>query len=173
LLGENGATMNKQSAEEYNASKRQELSERVSKVLKTHEGKNYLERYALYMLRVQMYEISLKQDLNQLFSVSEEKADRMNLSSIFRYYVKHDIRAHPILYANIQDIARQRNSMAHELLALTGAMNELAGVETMRFFQRDLDKWVWELELAFQQYLMLKETDALYKDWGVKPTFSF
>ena len=31
------------------------------------------------MLRVQIYELSLKQDLQQLFGVSEEKAERMNL----------------------------------------------------------------------------------------------
>ncbi len=123
------------------------------------------------MLRVQMYELSLKQDLQQLFGVSEEKVERMNLSSIFRHYVKHDIRAHPILYANVRDIARQRNNMTHEFLALAGSLSELAGSEAMRLFQRDLDRWVWELELAFQQYLMLKETDVLYKDWGVKPQF--
>jgi len=41
----------------------------------------------------------------------------------------------------------------------------------MRFFEKDLDRWALELELAFQQYLMLKETDTLYKDWGVKPTY--
>jgi len=28
---------------------------------------------------------------------------------------------------------------------------------------------VWELELAFQQYSMLKESDQLYRDWGVRP----
>jgi hypothetical protein len=34
------------------------------------------------MLRVQMYELSLKQDLEELFGVSEEKTERMYLSSI-------------------------------------------------------------------------------------------
>ena len=67
------------------------------------------------MLRVQMYELSLKQDLQQLFGVPEEKTERMNLSSIFRYYVKHDIRAHPILYVDVLDIAKQRNAMAQRV----------------------------------------------------------
>ena len=164
--------MNQQSDEEYNAAKQKELHDRVSKEIKTHDDKNFLERYALYMLRLQMYELSLKQDLQKLFGVSEEKVERMNLSSIFRHYVKHDIRAHPILYANIQDIARQRNGMAHDFLALAVTLSEIAGMDVMRLFQRDMDKSVLELELAFQQYLMLKETDVLYKDWGVKPTFN-
>ena len=36
----------------------------------------------LYMARVQVYELSLKQDLEHLFGVSEQQAERMNLSSI-------------------------------------------------------------------------------------------
>jgi hypothetical protein len=163
--------VNQQSADEYNAAKKEELFDRVGVELKTHDGKNFLEQYALYMLRVQMYELSLKQDLQQLFGVSEEKTERMNLCSIFRYYVENDIRAHPILYVNIRDIARQRNAMAHEFLALAGSLSNLAGEDVRHLFQRDLNKWVFELELAFQQYLMLKETDDLYKDWGFKPQF--
>ncbi len=58
-----------QTAEEYNAEKQKELSDRVGEELKAHDGKNFLERYALYMLRVQIYELSLKQDLQQLFGV--------------------------------------------------------------------------------------------------------
>ena len=49
------------------------------------------------MLRVQMYELSLKQDLQQLFGVPEEKTERMNLSLIFRYYVNMTSgRTHPL-----------------------------------------------------------------------------
>jgi hypothetical protein len=163
--------MNRQSAEEYNTAKQKELYERVGAELKTHDGKNFLERYALYMLRVQMYELSLKQDLQKLFGVSEEKTERMNLCSIFRYYVKNDIRAHPILYVNIWDVARQRNAMAHEFLAVTGSLGELAGEAAMRLSEKQLNRWVFELELAFQQYLMLKEPNILYKDCGFKPQF--
>jgi hypothetical protein len=125
------------------------------------------------MLRVQIYELSLKQDLQQLFGVSEEKAERMNLSAIFRYYVKHDIRAHPILYVNVVDIAKQRNAMAHEFLAIAGALGDLAGKAAMRLSEKQLNRWVFELELAFQQYLMLKEpeTNILYTDCGFKAQF--
>jgi hypothetical protein len=163
--------MNQKNPEEYNAEKRQELLDRVSEELKSYGDKNFLESYALYMLRVQMYEMSLKQDLQQIFNVDEDKAERMNLSSIFRHFVKNDIRAHPILYTNVKTIATQRNNMAHEFLAMATSMSELAGTDAMRFFEKDLSRWAWELELAFQQYIMLKETDMLYKDWGVKPTY--
>ena len=148
-----------------------ELDERVRAELKTHEGKNFLEQYALYILRVQTYELSLKQDLQQLFGVSEEKTERMNLCSIFRHYVENDIRAHPIHYLHIRDIARQRNAMAHEFLADAGSLSNLVGEDVMQLFQRDLNKWIFELELAFQQYLMLKEADTLYRDYGCKPQF--
>lgn len=161
--------MEEQTDEEYNATKQQELSDRVSAQLKIYEGKNYLEQYALYMLRVQMYEISLKQDLQKRFGVAEEKANRMNLMSIYRYFVEQDIRAHPILYANIQDIAKQRNCMAHDFLATAGTMIDLAGFAATRLFEKDLSRWAWELELAYQQYSMLKETDMLYVDYGCKP----
>ncbi|SRR6266498_2238563 len=160
--------MNPQSAEEYNAEKQKELWDRVGEELKTHDGKNFLERYALYMLRMQMYELSLKQDLQQLFGVSEEETERMNLSSIFRYYVDNDIRAHPILYVNVVDIAKQRNVMAHEFLAVTGSLGDLAGEDAMRLSEKQLNRWVFELEFAFQQYLMLKETKSLYTDCGFK-----
>src|ERR1044071_9441394 len=106
----------RQSAEEYNAEKQEELWDRAGVELKTHDGKNFLERYALYMLRMQVYELSLKQDLQQLFGVPEEKTERKNLCSVFRYYVENDIRAHPILYVNVRSIAKQRNVMAHECL---------------------------------------------------------
>jgi len=164
--------MNQKSIEDHNAEKQKELHTRVSKELETHNGKNFLERYALYMLRIQMYELSLKQDLQELFNVTEEQVDRMSLSSIFRYYVDNDIRTHPILYVNIQDIARQRNNMAHEFLALAGSLSQLAGNDAIRLFQKDLDRWVYELELAYQQYSILKETNELYKDWGVKPAYN-
>jgi hypothetical protein len=138
---------------------------------KTHEGKSLLERYGLYMLRVQMYELSLKQDLHQLFGVPEEKAERMNLSSIFRYYVKYDIRAHPILYVNVVDIAKQRNVMSHEFLPVAGSLADLAGDAAMRLSAKQLNRWVFELEVAFQQYMMLKEMGTLYQDYGCKPQF--
>jgi hypothetical protein len=163
--------MNQRSAEEYNAEKQKELFERVDEEIKAHDGKNFLERYALYMLRPQMYELSLKQDLQQLFGVPEEKTERMNLSSIFRYYVENYIRAHPILYVNVVDIAKQRNAMAHEFLAVAGSLGDLAGEAAMRLSEKQLNRWVCELELAFQQYMMLKETDVLYEDCGFKPQF--
>jgi hypothetical protein len=156
-------------AEEYNAAKQKELWDRVGEELKTHEGKNFLEQYALYMLRVQMYELSLKKDLQDLFGVSEEKTERMNLSAIFRHYVKHDIRAHPILYVNVWDIAKQRNAMAHEFLVMTASLGEMAGDAGRRLSEKQLNTWVFELEFAFQQYLMLKETTILYTDCGCKP----
>ncbi len=93
----------------------------------------------------------------------------MNLMSIFRYYVDHDIRAHPILYVNVVDIAKQRNAMAHEFLAVSGSLGDLAGEPGVHLSSRTLDKWVFELELAFQQYCMLKEAGGLYRDWGFKP----
>src|SRR2546423_15351039 len=154
---------------EYNAAKQKELFKRVGAQLKAHDGKNFLERYALYMLRVQMYELSLKQDLQKRFGVSEEKTERMNLSSIFRYYVENDIRAHPIHYVHVRDIAKQRNTMAHEFLAVTGSLGDLAGELGVRLSLSTLDKWVFELELAFQQYSMLNEAGDLFNDWGFKP----
>jgi hypothetical protein len=120
-----------------------------------------------------MYELSLKQDLQQLFNVPEENVEGMNLASILRYYVKYDIRAHPILYANLTDIAQQRNVMAHEFLANVEIMGHLGGIEGVQLLHRDLIKWAWELELAFQQYQMLKETGMLYKDYGIKPTYPY
>ena len=165
--------MSNRSEKKYNEAKNKELWDRVGKELKAYEDKTFLEQYGLYMLRVQMYELYLKQDLIELFDVPEEKADRMNLASILRYYEKNDIRAHPILYANLTEISKQRNSMAHEFLAAAGNASMIAGETGMHFFYKDLNRWAMDLELAFQQYLMLKETDMLYKDWGVKPTFPY
>ena len=158
---------------EYSKAKSKELWDRVGEELKTYDGKSFLEQFGLYMLRVQMYELYLKKDLMELFEVPEEKADRMNLASILRYYEKHDIRAHPILYVNLTDIAQQRNVMAHEFLALAGTASSIAGESAMHLFYKDLNRWAMELELAFQQYLILKETDMLYKDYGVKPTYPY
>ncbi len=152
----------------YDEAKQKELIERVETELKALESRNFLERFGLYMARVQVYELSLKQDLEHIFGIPEQQAARMNLSSILRHFIDHDIRAHPILYANIADIARQRNIVAHELLANAGTMANLAGIEAIELFQRDFDKWTFELELAYQQYSMLKETDMLYRDYGVK-----
>lgn len=165
--------MNKINSEEYNKAKTKELYDRVGEELRAYEGKSFLEQYGLYMLRVQMYELYLKQDLIELFDVSEEKAERMNLASILRYYEKNDIRAHPILYVNLTEISQQRNSMAHEFLALAGKTTSIVGETGMHLFHKDLNRWAMDLELAFQQYLILKETDMLYKDWGVKATFPF
>ena len=95
----------------------------------------------------------------------------MNLSSIFRYYVENDIRAHPIHYVHVRVIAKQRNTMAHEFLAVTGSLGDLAGELGVRLSLSTLDKWVFELELAFQQYSMLKEAGTLYQDYGCKPQF--
>jgi hypothetical protein len=160
---------NQQTPEEFNAAKQKELWDRVDQEINTYDGKNFFEQYGLYMLRVQMYELSLKQDLHQLFGVPEEKTDRMNFSSIFRYYIKHDIRAHPILYVNVVDIAKQRNAMAHEFLAVTVSIGDLAGEAAQRLSERQLSSWVRELELAFQQYVMLKEMGTLYQDYRYKP----
>ncbi len=165
--------MSEVSDEKYNEAKRKELFDRVEEELQAYEGKSFLEQYGLYMLRVQMYELYLKQDLIELFGVAEDKADRMNLASILRYYEKNDIRAHPILYTNLTEISQQRNSMTHEFLALAGKTSSIVGEMGMHLFYKDLNRWATDLELAFQQYLILKETDMLYKDWGVKPTFPY
>jgi len=165
--------MSKKSKKKHNEAENKELWDRVGKELKAYDGKSFLEQYGIYMLRVQMYELSLKQDLIELFDVPEEKADRLNLASILRYYEKNDIRAHPILYVNLTEISQQRNSMAHEFLALAGTTSSIAGELGMHFFYKDLNRWSLDLELAFQQYLMLKENDMLYKDWGVKATFPY
>jgi hypothetical protein len=74
-----------------------------------------------------------------------------------------------ILYVNIVDIAKQRNAMAHEFLAVTGSLADLAGEPAMRLSAKQLSRWVLELEFAFQQYLMLKDTNILYTDCGCKP----
>jgi hypothetical protein len=165
-----GANLHKECSRIIQA-QQEELFKRVGAELKTHDDKNLLERYALYMLRVQMYELSLKQDLQELFGVSEEKTERMNLSSIFRHYVENDIRTHPIHYDHIRAITQQRNDMAHEFLALAGSLGHLAGEAGLHLSSWELEKWIFELEFAFQQYLMLKEAGELYKDWGFKPRF--
>jgi hypothetical protein len=112
-------------------------------------------------------EIIYKRQL--LFGVPEEKMERMNLSSIFRYNVKHDIRAHPILYVDILHIAKQRIAMAHEFLAMAASLGDLAGMGAMRLPEKQLSRWVLDLEFAFQRYLILKETNILYTDSGCKP----
>ena len=147
----------------------EEVLGQVSEQLKNYNDLNFLEQYAIYMMRIQMYEQQLKNDLVNLFDVDEIHAERMNLSSIYRHIVNKDIRAHPILYRNIQDIAKQRNIMAHEFLLNELILNELIGKGATDMQQRAMDKWLYELELAYQQYYKLKELDNLYKDWGVKP----
>ena len=149
--------------------------DKVSQALKAHIGKNLLERYALYMLRVQMYELGLKNDLAEQFGV--ENTERMNFSSIFRYYVKHDIRAHPILYLNIQEVAQERNKLAHESLAVWSSLSAIPDdgklMEcAMKLFSGQLDKFVENLELAYQNYLMLKKLNTLYEDYGISPSFN-
>jgi hypothetical protein len=164
---------NAKEKEVWNEAKEKELNDRVDENLKAYEGCNFLEQYAIYMIRVQMYELSLKQDLIEIFKVSEEKVETMNLASILRYYEKHDIRAHILLYFGITNIAAQRNFMAHEFLARLGWASMDIGEEAVQIFHKEFSRCARNIETALQRYLMLKETDLLYKDYGVEAKYPY
>lgn len=42
----------------------------------------------------------------------------------------------------------------------------------MKLFSGQLDKFVENLELVYQNYLMLKKLNTLYEDYGVSPSFN-
>ena len=149
------------------ASRQEELFARVGDALKVYEGRNLLERYALYMMRVQICELSLKQDLQSVFGVSEDRAETMNLSAVFRHYVSTTSGSSGSLRERSRDRATA-DSMAHDFLGGGQPLADLSD-DFVALPVRDLEKWAWELEVAFQQYLMLKESGQLYRDWGIKP----
>ena len=130
---------------------------------------NRIDRLFATTLFLQNKSPARAQDLAERFGVDWEKADRMNLSSIYRYLGDHDIKANPYFLIDIQLIAKQRNHMAHEMLANIHMTIELAGAEFAQLFERGFARRIYDLELAFQRYWLCKEADNLYIEHGVHP----
>ena len=146
----------------YDEELNSELRKRITDELSAYDNKNCLEQYALYMLRVQMYELSIKQDLSNLFGLKEDKVERMSLGGIARYFRENKIKANEGFFTHLQHIIQQRNSMAHDFLASNSALASIVGEAATNRAERKLSKAIYELENVWQYYVILKENDLLY-----------
>lgn len=150
--------LNQNEADELN----QEVEKRVKEESVAYEDKNFLELYALYMLRVQMYEFSLKQDLREFFNVTDDDTEKMSLGGVYNHFKKNNIKASQVFFGGLESIRKQRNRMAHDFLTEHAIFIDIVGEAARNRAGRKLHKAIFELEMAYHYYVIGKENKILY-----------
>lgn len=121
-----------------------EITQLITQRLEKYKGKNFIEKYALYMGLVQILELQLKQILYHKFDYINEdqlkKLERKTFGQTIQILKEKKIR--PDI---IKQLEHNRNNMAHSFLVDTMISTSLGfNIESIEV--RQLNKSIYELE---------------------------
>jgi len=121
-----------------------EIAEHVEKRLKPYDKLSFLEQFAMFIGRVQILELGLKQLLSRLYKYDLDEMETWTLGRTTNELEKNGLRADFI--ALLRSVVEHRNYIAHELLANQAIMSSLSGGDGGTFEARRLSKGIYELE---------------------------
>ena len=131
----------------------------VFKRLEPYDKLNFLEQFAMFMGKAQLFELALKQLLAHRYKYEFDNIERWTLGRIARELKECGLRKDFI--ALLESVVKHRNFIAHELLAGKVLVTALSGT-TARFVRRPLKHGIYELE----QILFLHDWCEKHNAWG-------
>jgi hypothetical protein len=125
---------------------------RVLRRLKPYNKLRFLERYAIFMGKVQVVELLLKQSLVNYRGYALEEVERTPLGGIIR--VLKEEKANSLFIFLLEDLNEFRTHMAHEFLANQILLRALLGNKTKGYTKpvRELEKALFSVEQFLVNY---------------------
>lgn len=115
----------------------------VFKRVAHYDNLNFLEQFAMFMGKAQLFEIALKQLLARRYDYEFDQIERWTLGRTARELKERGLRKDFIDL--LWSVVEHRNFIAHELLASEAFVTALTG-KTARFVRRPLVHGIYELE---------------------------
>ena len=125
----------------------QELREKIFAGLEIYKGKPFIERFGLFMGKVQLLEFGLKKILASLpgYNLTEETLERLSLGQTRVELEKLGLRSD--YNGCLKSFKDKRNTVAHEFLANYAITQQLLdGAVLIGPFERELTHAIYELE---------------------------
>ena len=123
-----------------------------------YAGRSSYECFAFLMGKAQILEFGLKNLLNREFSVAQEEMGKWTLGRIARELEARGARKDYVDY--LKDFVKERNYIAHEMLADNLIFKSVAGDISERFEFKQLQKPAFDLERLLIVYDWLEENKA-------------
>ena len=120
---------------------------------------SFLEKYAIFVGKVQLIELELKSLLINKFKYKEDELETRTLGWIIRELGKNGFRLDLIFL--LEDLLKYRNSLAHEFLGLTAFGKKIAGDSFEILQYKELRYALRKVEEVICVYDWLKENDYL------------
>jgi hypothetical protein len=136
-----------------------DIQRAVFKRLKPYDKLNFLEQFAMFMGKAQLFELALKQLLARRYDYEFDDMERWTLGRTARELKKCGLRKDFV--ALLESLVKRRNFIAHELLASKAVFTALTGT-TARFVTRPLEHGIYELE----QIMFLHDWCEKYNAWA-------
>ena len=120
-----------------------DIQKAVIKRLQPYDKLNFLEEFAMFMGKAQLFELALKQLLARRYEYEFDDMERWTLGRTAKELKKCGIRED--FTTLLDDLVEHRNFIAHELLASSAFVTALTG-KTARFVRRPLERGIYGLE---------------------------
>lgn len=135
-----------------------ELQRRVVINVETYANRNSFECFALLMGKAQILEFGLKNLLNRRCRVKDAEMERWTLGKVVSELASRGFRADYIEL--LKEFVKQRNYIAHEMLAKNAIFRSMAPNMSDRFEFKELQEPVYQLEQLLIVHDWLEENDA-------------
>ena len=135
-----------------------ELQRQVLINLGSYGERNSFECFALLMGKAQILEFGLKNLLNRRCGVEDAEMEKWTLGKVASELASHGFRADYVEL--LKGFVRQRNYIAHEMLANNAIFRSMAPSMSDRFEFRQLQQPAYELEQLLIVHDWLEEHEA-------------
>lgn len=136
-----------------------DIQRAVFKRLKPYDKLNFLEQFAMFMGKAQLFELALKQLLARRYDYEFDDMERWTLGRTARELKECGVRKDFVTL--LDSVVEHRNFIAHELLASKALVTALTGT-TARFVRRPLEHGIYELE----QIMFLHDWCEKHNAWA-------
>lgn len=135
-----------------------ELQRQILINLKIYGERNSFEFFAILMGKAQILEFGLKNLLNRRCGVEHVEMEKWTLGKVASKFTSHGFRAD---YINLlKEFVKQRNYIAHEMLANNAIFRSMAPSMSDRFEFKQLQQPAYDLEQLLIVHDWLEEHDA-------------
>lgn len=136
-----------------------QLQKRIFKSLDQTNKLSMLERYAIFMGKAQLIELTLKNLLVQFYKVPEENLEKATLGRAISMLEQKKFRGDFV--SLLWQLNEYRVEMAHEFLSSFAILNKLSDGKFSRLNTRSLDHALFKVEEVIHVYDFLAENKYL------------
>ena len=134
-----------------------QVCSRVGRRLKRLDGFNFLERFAMFMGKAQLVEMSAKKLLVERYGYDEDRIERWTLGRAIKELEEAGLRKDFVVL--LRDLNEHRVHVAHDLLGGDALMRKLAGSGAHRFASKSLDRALFAVEAVIVVHDFLASND--------------